>query len=367
MRRIASIIVLSSVAALLSLAAPPLFGGGNVYAQPSDADEELGRALATEAMAAYKDKNFSGALEKFTEAAEVYPTGQVLRMRGYSLMALERWVEAKKVIEKALEAEFKPLVPRDAEHAEDQLAELKKHISEIEIVSSVTGAAVVIDGGQPRALPVTVRLGEGKHQFLVSAEGFEDVQREIDIKGGQKETIALDPTSSEPEDPQPKPEPRSSGGQQAEKPEKDDEPSSLFSGWFPHQRAVGLAVAGAGVAVAGVAIGTGVYGATLRSAVSDNVDAHNLAYGLNCSQGNAQLCRYDIELINRDGARANDYQTAALATGIAAAGLVAVGATFYFFAPDASLAPGQGGPDAVGIQCAPQLGAAIGLGCLGSF
>lgn len=354
----------------LLLATSPVVGVRTAQAEPTAEEEERGRVLATEAMTAYNAEDYAAALEKFSEAATVYPTGQVLRMRGYTLMALKRWLEAQKQIEKALETEFKPLVPRDAEHAEDQLNELKKHISKVELVSSVEGTAVVIDGGEPQALPVTLRLGEGKYTALVSAEGYEDVETVLDIKGGQEQTIALDPKSIGADLPPPKTVPKPEV--EPTEPE-DDEPTNLFGGWFPEQRTVGVVVAGAGIAVAGVAIGAGVYGATLRSAVSDNVDAHNLAYGFNCSQGNGQLCRYDIALINRDGARAQDFQTAALVAGIVSAGLIAVGGTFYLLAPDGPLAPDQSGPDKGSLQCGPELagalplGGSLGVGCLGSF
>ncbi|MEQ9318502.1 MAG: hypothetical protein RIF41_05055 [Polyangiaceae bacterium] len=329
-----------------------------VVAQPID--EPQGKELASEAMAHYKDSEFDDALDKFNQARAIYPTGQVLRMTGYTLIALGRWLEAAQTLDEALTTEFKPLLPRDAEHAQDQLDVALSHLSVAEISSSVADAKVSVDDGPARSLPATVYLEPGAHRFVVTAPEHAPVEREQDLSEGSRTRLELDPTELEPEAPveQPKPKPKPV----APPPE---EPSSAF-GWFPGQGVVGLATAGVGVVFTGVAIGTGIYGSTLRSAVRDNISAHNQQYDASCA-ANTDSCLADIALINRDGERAQTYQNVAMGTGIAGGALIAVGATLFLFSDMSPLAPADADGDrdtGFTLGCLPTLG---GGACQGTF
>lgn len=343
-----------ATAVLLTLTSP-------AAAQPID--EAQGKELASEAMGHYKNNEFEEALDKFDQARALYPTGQVLRMTGYTLIALERWVEAARVIDEALNTELKPLLPRDAEHATDQLNVALEHVSKVELSSNVDGAMGAVDGGPEQRLPATLYLEPGTHSFVVTAPDHAPVEREQELIEGQPVRVELDPTALEPEpaevepDPQPQPKPKP-------KTAPVEEPTEAF-GWFPGQGVVGLVTAGVGAAFTGVAIGTGIYGASLRSAVRDNINAHNQSYDASCST-NTDSCLADIALINGDGARAQTYQNVAIGTGIAGGSLIAVGATLFLFSDMSPLAPAgrDRGPDRVELSCLPTVG---GMGCFGAF
>jgi hypothetical protein len=228
----------------------------------------------------------------------------------------------------------------------------------------VSDATVTIDGGNARSLPATVRLEPGEHSFVVSAADHEDAEATKTLAEGQQITLELDPTAIREDDgdrppPPPKPVP---------KPDTSDQGDSGF-GWFPGQGTVGLITAGAGLVAGGVAIGLGVYGIQLQSAVQENIDAHNTNYDANCNR-NRDLCLNDITLINRDGQRAADHKNAALATGIVGVGLVAVGVTLFLLSDDSPLAPDDGS-DRASIRCSPSMdartGTSYGVGCFGSF
>lgn len=343
----------------LALAAAFVCLSGSASAQP--VDEPQGKELASEAMDFYKDSAFEEALDKFSQARAIYPTGQVLRMTGYTLIALGRWLEAARTLDEALTTEFKPLLPRDAEHAQDQLDIALSHLGVVEVSSSVSGAALSVDDGPEQPLPATVYLEPGAHRFVVTAPDHAPVEREQDLEEGSRTRIELDPTELEPEEPAPEPKPKPRPV--APPPE---EPSSAF-GWFPGQGIVGLATAGAGVVLTGVAIGTGIYGGTLRAAVRDNISAHNQQYDASCA-ANTDSCLADIALINRDGERAQTYQNVAMGTGIAGGALIAVGATLFLFSDMSPLAPADtGGGDRAStftLGCLPTLG---GAACQGSF
>jgi hypothetical protein len=314
--------------------------------------EEKGRELAKEAMGHYNKAEYEPALELFNQAREVYPAGQVLRMTGYTLMALERWLEAAEMLHLALDTSFKPLLPKDAEDTQDNLANVMTHLVEVEVISKVAGATVSIDGGDEQALPYKTRMLPGTHRFEVRAPEHESVDKEIELEAGQKKKLKLDPTKEQVEVPRPRPRPRP-------KPQPE-EPSSAF-GWFPYQGPIGLAIGGVGLVMGVVGIGVGVYGTSLRGAVEDNIAAHQTSYDANCSS-HRDLCLADISLINSDGERAQDLQTAGLGVGIAGAVLFAVGTTLFLFSDMSPLsprghpaprAPADDGADKTSVACGP--------------
>lgn len=333
-----------------------------VHAQPANVDEEAGRQLATEAMGHYNESEFAKALESFDKAREVYPAAQVLRMRGYTLMAMERWLAAADALDEALKSDFKPLVPADAEHAEDQLEKVLTHLSVITVESSVSGATVKVDGGDPRPLPATIRLEPGAHTFLVEADGYEPVEESHELKVGEK-TLSLDPVKAGGAPPPPKPlvEP--------EEPDEPDEPTDLF-GWFPGQGPVGLTTAAVGIVTGGIGLASGLYGMSLRSSVQDNIAAHNQSFEPGCAT-QSDLCRANAQLINRDGARAADWENTGIAMGIVGGSLFVVGTTLWLFSEDSPLAPDEPSEPAdaaFDMSCGGSVtGQGAAFGCQGTF
>ncbi|MEM1034184.1 MAG: hypothetical protein AAGN82_27850 [Myxococcota bacterium] len=324
---------------------------------------ERGRTLAGEAMRAYGDGDYPQALEQFSEAEEVYPSGQVLRMKGYTLVALERWVEAAAAIEAALESAYKPLPPDDAEDAEAQLAEVLTHVATVSLRADVDDATVRIDDASPQPLPLDVRLLAGVYRFVVQAPGYASEEAQRTLTPGETDlSFELTPLPAPSPVAAPVPPPPRPDASEA------DARGSGF-GWFPGQGTVGLLTAGIGVALGGVALGTGLHGIDLEDAVQSNIDFHNQAYGTNCERS-PDLCRASRAIINRDGERAADLRNVGLVTGIVGASLFATGAVLFLlsddspFAPDDDEAPNLSDDgDAVGapstpVSCRPSFGAA---------
>jgi hypothetical protein len=339
-------------------------GSFGLAAPPSEEDQARGRAFAIDGAKAYRTKNFQQALDNFKKAQTLYPSGQVWRMTGYSLMALERWVAAADALDRALKVDFKPLLPADAEHAEDNLAEVLKHVATVDMRSAAASATVSIDDGEERALPLEVRLAEGMHRFVVRAAGHDPIDKSISLAGGKTHTLDLDPNKrveAEAKTP-PGPGTDEESATELEEPEEPGEPFDLFAGLFPHQRTIGLAVGGVGVVLGAAAIASAAGGSALRSSVSENIAAHETNYDAQCSQ-HTSSCLNDIGLINRDGERAQDMQKTGAILGIAAAASIAIGGTFFLLAPDGPLAgPKTEGRDAAGLACAPWLDAVAALG-----
>jgi hypothetical protein len=321
-------------------------------------DEAKGRELAGEAMGHYNAGEFEAALESFRKAEAVYPAAQVLRMKGYTLMALENWPEAADAIEAALETNYKPLAPKDAEHAQDQLKKVLEHLAVVEMRSNAPSATVAIDGQAPRALPATIRLLPGAHRFVVEAPDHETLEQQKTFSVGEHD-LGFDMKTLDPDAPQPQP---------LTKPEpepKPDEPSRSF-GWFGGQGPLGLTAMGIGAAVGGVGLGLALYGTSLRSAVRENIDAHNASYGPGCER-EPQLCAYDIELINRDGRRARDLQNTGMVMGIAGGGLLVVGTILFLFSDDSPLADDEADTARLPRCGGGTDGVSFGLSCHGAF
>ncbi len=332
---------------------------GRAAAEPSAEDEEEGRNIATEAMAHYKAAEYAEALELFEKARAIYPAAQVLRMTGYTLMALERWLEAADLLEEAVKTTYKPMLPADVEHAQDNLQKVLEHLVVVEVISGVAGAKVSINGSKAVRLPHKQRLNPGTHHLEVSADDHDPVTKKIEVEAGESVQYKLDPTAQGSDEPEPEPEPEPVA------PKQPDEPSSAF-GWFPGQGIVGLATGGVGLVMGLVGLGVGGYGTSLRSAVGDNIDSHNQNYDAECNN-HRDLCLTNIELINRDGQRAHDYQTTGLALGLTGAALFAVGTTLFLFSDMSPLAPEEARDDerqGVRGACGVSLG---GLGCAGTF
>jgi tetratricopeptide (TPR) repeat protein len=332
-----------------------LFSTPAAFAQGIDKEQAKGRDLATSALDLYQKEKYADALAKFQDAEKLYPTAQVLRMEGYTLIALKRHLEAIDVLERALKTDFKPLLPADAEDTEDQLKEAKKKIATLRVESAVANATLQLDDGERRPLPLTVRLTPGAHRFVVEAPGHDAVDVSRDVGAGES-TVELSPTLKKVEPPPPP---------------KAPPPKPSYDGFLVHQLGLGATLAGVGLAASGTALGLGLYGLQLESAVQTNIDAHNANYDPGCTRF-TDRCAIDTALINRDGARAAQYRNVALVTGIAGAGLTVLGGLFVGIAKDgpfasAKAAPTPGEKDASAGHALACGVTGLGAECRGSF
>jgi len=326
---------------------------------------KIARQTALDGLIAYKASEFEKALDLFEQARAVYPSAQILRMTGYSHLALQHWEKAAEALEQALTSDLGPLDEKDRKEVDDQLARALSHFGMVSVSTAVPDAELSIDGGPPRKLPLIepIRLLEGRHRFVVSAEGHTDAEEEVKIDGGKPVELALDPVPIAVAPP-PKPKPP---------PKPAPPPLEPWKGFFPHQREIGLAAAGAGLALGGVALITGLVGADLRGNVEEDARLHEQGFGMSCERGDYRLCVYDRAIINSDADRADTLRDASVWTGITSAVLVAGGATLFLLAPGSPLAPGprprdaaapREEPRAATLACGPLL---PGISCMGSF
>lgn len=335
----------------LALSAP-------AFAQSAD-EIKIARQTAGEGLQAYNAGEFEKALGLFTQARAVYPSAQIVRMLGYSELALEHWEKALVALEASLESKISPLGKEDKKEVSENIAKALSHIGTVTVTTKVKGAKLTVDGGEPMALPLEkpLRLNEGVHKLVVTAPEHLDATNDLKVEGGKPAEVAMEP----PAKPKPKPPPPPPPIPQ--EPERKE--------WVPQQRLVGLAAMGGGVAFGAAALITMTQWVHWKGLAKTDYDAHVKNFGKSCQAGD-RLCAYDVEITNREADTANSLRNASLGLGITAGVLAATGAVFFFLAPkkkapappaDNTAPPPE--PPVVSFGCGP--GGELAVICRGTF
>lgn len=321
--------------------------------EPTAEEIEAARQTAREGLGAYKSADYAKAVALFEKARAVYPSAQVLRMTGYSHLALQHWQQAVDALEAALGAELGPLSAEDRKEVEDQLGKALAHFGKVAVTTSVKGATLIVDDDPPRELPLAqpIRLLEGGHQLVVRAPGHRDAVEDVVVEGGKELEVSLEPKSTAAPPPPPPPK----------KAAPPPEPGWQGTKLIPAQREIGLAAAGTGLALGGAALVTALAGAHIRSNVEADVATHEQSFGPSCDRGDYRLCAFDRAVINNDADRADALRDSAVWLGISGGALFAIGTTLFLIAPDGPLVSKK---PRVGLSCVPGLG---GMACAGTF
>jgi tetratricopeptide (TPR) repeat protein len=341
------------------LAALALSAARPAHAQ-SPAEINLAKQTAGEGLAAYQVGQYDKALGLFDQARKIYPSAQILRMIGYSELALEHWLKALEALEGSLDAKITPLTTSDRKDVQDQIAKAMAHIGTVSVVSKTAGAQLAVDGGEPRPLPLDkpLRLLEGPHKLVVTAPDHLDAVSDVKVEGGKPLDLALEPPAKlKPLPPPPPPPPP------PPKPERRE--------LIPNQRLVGLGAAGAGVLFGGAALVTLGEWIHWRNLANADVAKHLSFYGQACAMGDPRLCAFDITVTNRESTTANQLRNAAAGLGVAAGVLAAGGIILFAIAPKPQRAappdsaPPAAPPPQVSLRCGTAGGP--GLLCTGEF
>lgn len=356
-RRLATLFAGLGLVATLALAAP-------ARAQ-SPEEIKIARQMAGEGFTAYKAGEFDKALNLFDQAKALYPSAQILRMAGYSELALERWEKAAASLEAALVSTVSPLADADKKDVEEQLAKALNHLGTVAVSSRVPDTSLKVDDGPSHPLPLDkpIRLLEGKHRFTVSAPDHIDATDELNVEGGKLVELPLDPA----EKAKPPPPPPVAVAPPPPPPRKE---------WIPHQKTVGFALAGTGLAAGAVTLVLAIESLHLQGIVKDDVALHQKFYGDRCAKGDLRLCSYDIEVTNAEADRADALRSASIGLGITAGVLAAAGVVLVVAAPKAEpkgapSEPGVKAPPPPSAKTSPTLACSLaglgGVSCAGTF
>lgn len=343
----------------LHIAAALAFGLVGPAAAQSPDEIKIARQMAGEAFTAYKAGEFEKARGLFEQARALYPSAQIVRMDGYSELALEHWEKAAELLEQSLVAKISPLDEAGRKDVQEQLGKALAHLGTVILSSRVPATEYSIDDGPSKPIPdKPIRLLEGKHKFTVRAKDHLDATEELRIEGGKSVGLTLDPKEKAKPPPPPPPPP----------PKVVPPPRK---GLFPNQKNVGIGLAGGGVALGVGALATFLVGMKLKSEANKDTEIHRGFYGDRCEKGSYQLCAFDAAVINRQLDQADALGNASIGLLVGAVVLGGGGAALILTAPKAQTKPpppdehASPRPPSASVRCGITGG--LGFSCTGAF
>jgi hypothetical protein len=130
------------------------------------------RALAQEGAQLYEKGDFQGALDKFKQAHQQFPSPKLFFNLGQAFRGLSRNPEALESFERFL-AEAKDASPDYREQAAAQVAELGAKLARVAVTCNQPGAVVTIDGSERGTIPLEkpVVVEPGAHQLALAWKG----------------------------------------------------------------------------------------------------------------------------------------------------------------------------------------------------
>jgi hypothetical protein len=340
----------------LSLLAALSFAGPASAQSPEEI--KIARQMAGEAFNFYKANEFEKARGLFAQARALYPSAQILRLEGYSELALEHWEKAVELIEASLATKVAPLEEGVRKDVQEQLAKGLAHFGTIILSSRVPSTEFAVDGGAWKPMPEKpLRLLEGKHKIAVRAKDHLDVSEDVKVEGGTSVGLALDPKEKPKAAPPPPPPP----------PKPVPPPSK---GLFPNQKMIGYGLAGGGVALGIGALATALTGMKLKSLANEDTTIHNGFYGDRCQKGDYRLCSFDVSVINHQLDQADALGNAGIGLLVGAVVLGGGGAALILTAPKAPKPRpadehGSHPPPSASMGCG--LTGGLGFTCAGQF
>ncbi len=161
-------------------------------APPSASDRATARELAREAHQALLEGRYQWAEDRFRRASELVPAPTLQLGTARSLVGQERLAEAHETYRKILRADLPDEAPaawrRAVILAQEELATIEKQLAWLTIETSIgRRASAWIDGKRLTAedLGERIPLRPGEHQLRISAKGFRDELRTIELEPGE--------------------------------------------------------------------------------------------------------------------------------------------------------------------------------------
>lgn len=141
------------------------------------------KALLSEGLAFREAGRDAEALSKFRNAYSLSGSPQALAQMALAEQALGRWLAAREHLEEALAYENHVWIKKYRSALQSGLKTIKSRIAEVEILTSVPGVNVSVNGRKsgvtPLATPVWVKAGTVVIE--VSAKGYWPITRQIEV------------------------------------------------------------------------------------------------------------------------------------------------------------------------------------------
>ncbi len=212
---------------------------------PSETDRLIGRGVELR-----EQGNDREALEVFRKAYELSRGGRALAQLALAEQAMGRWLEAETHLRTALDTTQDKWIVANRQALEGALQTIQQRLGTVEILCSVNGAEVSLNGHVVGRcpLPTPARVVAGTVVLEVVADGYWPISRNLRVAAGgvNREQVELAPRSMPRAGTGPVPTPGPSAV-------KDAAPSQSLPPLF--WIGMGTAIAGAGAAVGSFVVG----------------------------------------------------------------------------------------------------------------
>ena len=152
----------------------------SVAAQDAEAsnDADYDRVLK-EALEEFGRGNWVEARTLFERAHQMQPSARTLRAIGLASFEEKRYVAALTALREALQMPVKPLTAKQRREVEDAIRRAEPFVIQYALELAPESAQVQVDGAPGVVIDGKLQLDPGGHELLISAEGYEAVQRRV--------------------------------------------------------------------------------------------------------------------------------------------------------------------------------------------
>ena len=169
---------------------------GSAYAQhagaPTQAQKDEAQDRFKRGIQLYEEENFTAALAEFRRAYELVPAYQVLYNVARSCYQTRDYVCALKTFDRYLAEGGATIERTRRDEVEREIALMKRRVVTINL-KATKGATITVDGNAVGEYPVPTPflVNEGRRQFRAVMPGKENVEKMVDLVGGETTVIDL--------------------------------------------------------------------------------------------------------------------------------------------------------------------------------
>jgi tetratricopeptide (TPR) repeat protein len=181
--------IMATIMAAMILAGTTLWAAG-LRAQTSDEEAKL---HYQQGVALFKEENYKMALAEFVKSYELKANWKLKLNIGICYYNLNRFVQAKQVLEEYITEGGSELEADKQAKAEGLLEQIAKVIAEVKVEANVSGATVFIDDKEVATTPMdkAVTLEAGLYSLRVEADGYKPYEKDISLAGGDQKVLDI--------------------------------------------------------------------------------------------------------------------------------------------------------------------------------